>query len=59
MLPSSPAIDAGKCDGVTTDQRGHPRPMDQPGVANVADGCDIGAYEDDFKVTLPLVITSN
>ncbi|MCB0199491.1 MAG: hypothetical protein KDI03_05400 [Anaerolineae bacterium] len=40
LLPNSPAIDAGSCDGgVATDQRGVPRPQGAE--------CDIGAYEYD------------
>jgi uncharacterized repeat protein (TIGR01451 family) len=40
LLPGSPAIDAGLCvTGVTTDQRGQPRP--DP----ASPFCDIGAYE--------------
>ncbi|MEM8997330.1 MAG: hypothetical protein AAGF23_21280, partial [Acidobacteriota bacterium] len=31
--------------GATEDQRGFPRPTDVPSVADVDDGCDIGAYE--------------
>jgi hypothetical protein len=47
MAPSagSPVIDAGSAFGLTTDQRGLPRPVDTPGVANAADGSDIGAVE--------------
>jgi hypothetical protein len=43
----SPAIDAGVASGATTDQRGMPRTVDDPGVANNggSDGTDIGAYE--------------
>lgn len=61
LLPSSPAIDAAAClePAIVIDQRGQIRPIDKPEVDNVADGCDIGAYEDDFKVNLPLVINSN
>jgi hypothetical protein len=44
LLPGSPAIDAGSCAGVTTDQRGANRPIDQP-EPNADDGCDIGAFE--------------
>jgi CSLREA domain-containing protein len=41
---TSPAIDAGISNGLSTDQRGLPRTVDrQP--ANVADGTDIGAVE--------------
>jgi CSLREA domain-containing protein len=39
------AIDAGRCPGQTTDQRGSPRPYDDLRVTNAADGCDIGAFE--------------
>jgi len=47
LLPGSPAIDQGKSFGLTTDQRGRPRPYDDPSIANAAggDGSDIGAYE--------------
>jgi CSLREA domain-containing protein len=43
----SPAIDQGKNFGTTTDQRGQPRPHDNPNIANASggDGSDIGAYE--------------
>ncbi|HBB94346.1 MAG TPA: hypothetical protein DC054_03055 [Blastocatellia bacterium] len=43
----SPAIDAGVASGATTDQRGMPRTVDDPGVPNSggSDGTDIGAYE--------------
>jgi CSLREA domain-containing protein len=48
LLPGSPAIDAGN-SALTTDQRGQPRPLDDPIVANAAGGnsSDIGAYESD------------
>jgi predicted outer membrane repeat protein len=41
----SPAVDAGGllCNGLTTDQRGSPRPQD--GDASSTAECDIGAYE--------------
>jgi hypothetical protein len=47
MLPAegSPALDAGAASGLTTDQRGLPRPADLPSVANLGDGSDIGAVE--------------
>ncbi len=45
LLPGSPAIDAGSCNGTTADQRGKPRPIDVPSIPNVDDGCDIGAFE--------------
>jgi hypothetical protein len=43
----SPAIDKGKSFGLTTDQRGQPRPYDDPNIPNApgGDGSDIGAYE--------------
>jgi CSLREA domain-containing protein len=45
----SPALDAGHSGGLTTDQRGLPRPIDDPNTPNAAggDGSDIGAYEAD------------
>ncbi|MGB0386195.1 MAG: choice-of-anchor Q domain-containing protein [Ardenticatenaceae bacterium] len=45
LLLGSPALDAGTCDGISTDQRGQPRPIDLPNSSNRDDGCDIGAYE--------------
>ncbi|HXW81871.1 MAG TPA: choice-of-anchor Q domain-containing protein, partial [Acidimicrobiales bacterium] len=47
LLPGSPAIDAGDSFGLTTDQRGDPRPVDFPGLPNApgGDGADIGAFE--------------
>lgn len=44
---SSPAVDGATAPDVDGDQRGMPRPYDQPGVANAAggDGTDIGAFE--------------
>ena len=55
LLPGSPAIDAGNPGGcrdeagalLTTDQRGLPRP---------AVGCDIGAYELQHLLYLPLIL---
>ena len=45
----SPAIDAGHSGGLTTDQRGLLRPIDDPTTPNAdgGDGSDIGAYEAD------------
>jgi uncharacterized repeat protein (TIGR01451 family) len=48
--PDSPAIDQGMtAGGSTTDQRGEPRPLDLPSIANSAatgaDGADMGAVE--------------
>ncbi|MGD0207556.1 MAG: choice-of-anchor Q domain-containing protein [Verrucomicrobiota bacterium] len=60
LLPGSPAIDQGKSFGLTTDQRGFSRPVDDACIANAAggDGSDIGAFEVqevcrpvDFRVT--------
>jgi hypothetical protein len=47
MAPASgsPVIDQGSAFGLTTDQRGLPRPIDFPSIANAADGSDIGAVE--------------
>jgi uncharacterized repeat protein (TIGR01451 family)/CSLREA domain-containing protein len=39
------AVDVGYCPGATTDQRGLPRPVDDPVMANAVDACDAGAYE--------------
>ena len=47
----SPAVDKGSAaasdphPALTTDQRGEPRPFNQPSVANADDGTDIGAFE--------------
>jgi CSLREA domain-containing protein len=64
LLAGSPAIDAGVAAGSTLDQRGMPRPVDDPGVANTggSDGTDIGAYESPVLCTLACpvdVIASN
>jgi uncharacterized repeat protein (TIGR01451 family) len=45
LIVRGAAVDQGSCPSETTDQRGSPRPDNDPGVANAADGCDIGAYE--------------
>lgn len=45
LLPGSPAIDAGNSTGISEDQRGYPRPIDIPGIDNVSDAADIGAFE--------------
>jgi hypothetical protein len=47
LLPGSPAIDGGSSFGLSTDQRGDPRPVDFSGIPNAAggDGADIGAFE--------------
>jgi hypothetical protein len=47
LLFGSPAIDKGNSFGLTTDQRGEPRPFDWPSVSNATggDASDIGAFE--------------
>jgi hypothetical protein len=45
LLPGSVAIDAGHSSGASTDQRGAPRPIDRPEIANAGDGADVGAFE--------------
>ena len=47
LLSNSPAIDQCMSFGVTTDQRGVPRPFDFSAIANASggDGSDIGAFE--------------
>jgi hypothetical protein len=44
---TSPAVDKGIADGLTTDQRGLTRPIDFPDIPNApgGDGTDIGAFE--------------
>jgi hypothetical protein len=44
-LSGSLVIDQGNSGGITNDQRGQPRPVDQPGIINAGDGSDIGAVE--------------
>jgi hypothetical protein len=48
LNPGSPAIEQGiAIGGLTTDQRGAPRPADDPAIPNApgGDGSDIGAFE--------------
>ncbi len=47
LQSNSPALDKGKSFGLTTDQRGLPRPIDRPNQtpANNGDNSDIGAFE--------------
>jgi hypothetical protein len=49
LLPGSPGIDGGNSPGIYEDQRGYTRPVNIPGVPNVSDGSDIGAYEYEFS----------
>jgi hypothetical protein len=51
LLPGSPAIDhGGPVSGLTTDQRGLPRPVDDPAIppAENGDDSDIGSFEVQF-----------
>ena len=57
VLPGSPAIDKGKVNAIPAlargaDQRGLPRPVDNPYAASPAggDGSDIGAFEAQYTV---------
>jgi len=47
LMSGSPAIDASSSFGLSTDQRGDPRPVDFPGIVDAigGDGADIGAFE--------------
>jgi len=47
LLPGSPAIDQGTANGLTTDQRGEPRSVDDTAIADASDSTDMGAYEYD------------
>jgi hypothetical protein len=55
LLTDSPAIDKGHAGGTTTDQRGFPRPADDPLIPNAlgGDGSDIGAYEVHQPMAIP------
>ena len=55
LLWGSPGIDKGKSFGLTTDQRGVPRPFDFASITNATsgDGSDIGAFE--FIPPAPLI----
>ena len=47
LQAGSVAIDQGNSDGLTSDERGSPRPCDDPAIANATggDGADVGAFE--------------
>jgi len=45
LLPTSPVIDKGNGSGSPFDQRGLPRTVDIPSIADAADGTDIGSFE--------------
>ncbi|HLP57307.1 MAG TPA: choice-of-anchor Q domain-containing protein, partial [Candidatus Deferrimicrobium sp.] len=59
LLPGSPAIDAGNSSNLYTDQRGFKRPINIPGIADVSDGADIGAYEFNASYSITGSITYN
>ena len=59
LLPGSPAIDHGSSGGLTTDQRGQPRPFDFPAYFDADDGSDIGAYELQERAQTGPVFTVN
>ena len=59
LLPGSPAIDKGSAvNNITTDQRGLPRPVDDPAIPPAAggDNSDIGAFE--AQTTQPLNLST-
>ena len=56
LLSGSPAIDQG-ISSFSTDQRGFPRPIDNPAISNAADGSDIGAYEGEVAVASPVNVS--
>ena len=45
LVAGSAAIDQGYWFSVGADQRGSPRPVDNPSIPNNSDGSDIGAFE--------------
>jgi hypothetical protein len=53
LLSGSPAIDKGDSSSFSTDQRGFPRPIDTPAIADVGDGGDIGAFEFGSSLATP------
>jgi len=66
LQANSPAIDKGKRNAIVSltvpvDQRGEPRPFNDPNIANAAggDASDIGAYEADLRLTKLTRMTSN
>jgi predicted outer membrane repeat protein len=64
LQATSPAIDQGKRNTIlstSNDQRGQPRPFDDPNVADAAggDSSDIGAYEADVRIIGSLKIVND
>ncbi len=45
LFAGSQALDRGNSSGSARDQRGLTRPIDLPGITNISDGSDIGAFE--------------
>ena len=58
LLFDSPVLDQGNAPGLTTDQRGFLRPIDDVLVTNAGDGSDIGAFEFAFSPTAASVSIS-
>lgn len=54
LLPDSLARDAGTCFSNSADQRGFYRPVDLPGGTNTANGCDLGAIEEQLVLIVPV-----
>jgi len=61
LLAGSPALEQGNSLGLTTDQRGAPRPFDFVVYANAAggDGSDIGAFELGIPILSIRKLTAN
>ncbi len=59
-LTGSQAIDKGNSFSTTADQRGQPRPVDDPSIspAPSGDNSDIGAFEKSFGVTVSGSVTT-
>ncbi len=60
LLPGSPAIDKGSSFGLTSDQRGFTRPIDNASISNATggNGADIGAFEMQLAPTAATVSVS-
>jgi hypothetical protein len=60
LLSGSPAIDKGNSFGLTTDQRGAPRPVDNSSILNAmgGNGSDVGAIEVSLEPTAATVSVS-